>query len=261
MKTGMSLHFDRLRAVQKIRSMLVRDSFPRLQMFLLVALTGAAGFIASYSLLHAGLAEMWSRYLASFAIAYLVFLALLWLWLRTRADDYVDLADLPGSPPSSSGSGNYSGLDGEFGGGGASGSYEEVLSDMPAIGGTDSLGETLGSAAEAEELAIPLIVLALIGTLLLSFFYMIYSVIYSAPILFAELAVDGLLSASLYHRLRKTESSHWLKTALRRTAWPFALTAAIVSACGWGMSHYAPEAHSIGEVVLHAKQAGPETIR
>lgn len=80
--------------------------------------------------------------------------------------------------------------------------------------------------------------------------------VYSAPVLFAELLVDGVLSASLYRRLRGLETRHWLETAFRRTALPFALTAAIVSASGWGILLYAPEAHSIGDVISHSKQAG-----
>ena len=73
---------------------------------------------------------------------------------------------------------------------------------------------------------------------------------------FAELLLDGVLSASLYRRLRGLETRHWLETALRRTALPFFLTAIIVSASGWAMTLYAPEAQSIGEVITHAKQAG-----
>ena len=72
--------------------------------------------------------------------------------------------------------------------------------------------------------------------------------------LFAELIVDGVLSASLYRKLRELETRHWLETAIRRTAWPFAGTAAIVCDIGWAMAIYAPEAHSVGDVIAHAKQ-------
>lgn len=239
--------------IRRIRSELERDSFPRLQMLLLVTLTGASGFVASYALLHAGLVEMWLRYLASIGFAYLAFLFLLWLWLRTRAEDYTDLPDLSGSPsPCSGRSGTcFSGQDGDFGGGGTSASFDAPSGSASAISDSDdSVGDALASVAEADEFAVPLALLAFLGAMLLSSLFMIYS----APALFAELVVDGVLSASLYRRLRGLETRHWLETALRRTVLPFALTAAIVSACGWGMALYAPEADSIGEVIAHSRR-------
>lgn len=77
----------RHREIRRLEGELEREGSSRLQMSLLVMLTGASGFVASYVLLRAGLTEMWLRYLAAFGVAYLAFLALLWLWLRTRADD------------------------------------------------------------------------------------------------------------------------------------------------------------------------------
>lgn len=247
--------FHRHHEIRRIRGDLERDSFPRLQMLLLVTLTGASGFVASYILLHAGFVEMWLRYLASFGVAYLMFLLLLWLWLRTRAEDYVDLPNISGLPSADSGHSAtcYSGKGGDFGGGGASGSFDAPSESISVLGDSEgSVGETLGTAAQAEEFAIPLVVLILLATMIFSSLFMIYS----APVLFAELLVDGVLSTSLYRRLRGLERHHWLETALRRTALPFALTAAIVSASGWGMALYAPGAHSIGEVISHSKQHG-----
>jgi hypothetical protein len=253
------VRLSRLHEIQKIRGNLERDGLPRLQMTLLVMITGIAGFIASYVFLRMGLAEMWLRYLAVFGIAYLVFLFLLWLWLRTRADDYVDIPDFPNAMPSGSGSSGAScrggdfggGQGGDFGGGGASSSFDAPPDDVSVVGDAgDVVGEAVGAAAQAEEFAIPLIVLIFMVTLLLSTLLMIYS----APTLFAELMLDGMLSASLYHRLRGLETRHWLETAIRRTAWPFLATALVVSAIGWGMALYAPGAHTLGEVLLHARQ-------
>ncbi|MEW5754871.1 MAG: hypothetical protein AB1810_01075 [Pseudomonadota bacterium] len=232
-------------------------------MLLIVAITGAAGFLASYWLLQAGLTEMWVRYLCAFGVAYLVFLFLLWLWLRTSAEDYTDVPDLSGLPPSSGRSGDiapgYGGKGGNFGGGGASGSYDGPMSTTNAFDNTatsttldsrGAVGDALGAAANAEEFAIPLVVLVLLGALLFSSFF----VIYAAPGFFAELLLDGVLAATLYRRLRKLETRHWLETAVRRTAIPFLATALIVAISGWGMKLYAPEAHSIGDVIAHAKQ-------
>lgn len=246
--------FHRHHEIRRIHGDLERDSFPRLQMLLMVTLTGASGFVASYILLHTGFVEMWLRYLASFSVAYLMFLFLLWLWLRTQAEDYTDIPDIPGLPSSGSGSSEtcYAGKGGDFGGGGASSSFDtpsDNVSVMPDS--SSSVSEALGTVAEAEEFAIPLAALVLLGALVFSSFF----IIHSAPVLFAELLVDGVLSASLYRRLRGLETHHWLETALRRTALPFALTAAIVSASGWAMTLYAPEAHSIGDVISHEKQS------
>jgi hypothetical protein len=202
---------------------------------------------------------MWLRYLASFAVGYLVFLVLLWLWLRTRAEDYYsDLSVDSGSPSSGSGGSGtcYIGKGGDFGGGGAGGSFDTQSENLLVIGESGgSVGDALGTVAEAEEFAVPLFILALIGAMVFSSLLMLYSMIYSAPALFAELLVDGVLSASLYRRLRGLETRHWLETAFRHTALPFALTAAIVSASGWAMALYAPEAHSIGDVISHFKQS------
>ena len=241
---------QRHQLVARLRDRLERQGFPRLQMLLLVSLTGAAGFLASFTLLRLGLTEMWLRYLVAVSFAYLAFLGLLWVWLRTRSEDY-DLLDIPDVSGASTGGGNgdddFSGGEGEFGGGGASGSFDSPQGDT--VGNAfESVGDAVSGA---DELALPLVVILFVGALLLSSLW----IVYSAPILFAELLVDGVLAASLYRRLRGLESQHWLETALKRTVWPFVVTGLLVSAIGWGMQVYAPGAHSIGEVMAHAKAA------
>jgi hypothetical protein len=95
------------------------------------------------------------------------------------------------------------------------------------------------------EYALPLLALALLGTVLFSCFY----IIYAAPVLFAELMLDGVLSVTLYRRLRTLDARHWLETALRRTWRLFLGAAATVIMMGLLMESYAPGARSIGEVV------------
>jgi hypothetical protein len=252
----MRLFVTRSGEINRLRSRLERDGFPRLQMSLLVTITGASGFVASYLFFHAGLREMSWRYLLACAIAYLVFLLLLWLWLRTKAEDYADIPDvtnvLPTPGKSSGESVCYAGKEGEFGGGGASASFDDASGSMVSEAGASDgvVGEVLSGAAAADELAIPLFVLLLLAGLVLSSLY----VVYSAPVLFAELLLDGMLAAGLYRRLRGIESRHWLATALRKTIWPFMLTALMFFVAGWAMGLYAPAADSIGAVLQYHAQ-------
>ncbi|MBI5791814.1 MAG: hypothetical protein HZA63_10100 [Rhodocyclales bacterium] len=233
-------------------------------MSLLVALTGGAGLLASFLLLHsAGVEAMHFRYPLAVGCAYLVFLLLLWLWLRSKADDYldgsIDIPDLSavGSPEVDA-LPDFGGAGGEFGGGGASGNF--VIDDsLPApslsIGdgsGGSSLGEAVGEVVgSADEGAIPLAVALLIAALVAVLLFATFYIIYLAPALFAELLVDGALSASLYRRMRGLQTRHWLASALHRTAGPFAVTAIGLAIIGYALQAYAPEAHTLSEVLRH----------
>ena len=237
---------NRSRLVRGLQQHLERHTWPRAQMALLVALTGAAGLLASFLLLQAGLQTMWLRYPLALGAAYLVFLALLWLWLRTNAQDYIDapggLGDTGGTPDGAALPTPVSGGGGDFAGGGASASF-----DAPDTV-TNPLSDGLGSVADADEFAIPLAVVVFAIGLALSSLY----VVYAAPVLFAELLLDGALAATLYRRLRGLESRHWIESALQRTAGPFLLTALFLILCGAAMQWYAPQAHSLGDVLQHA---------
>ncbi|MFC5578910.1 hypothetical protein ACFPOA_12925 [Lysobacter niabensis] len=243
----------RRHAVDDVRRQLLRRGWPRLEMLLLVMLTGGAGFVASFLLLRGGFDDMWMRYPLAMAVAYAVFLGLLWLWLHTRSSDWADaLADA--ATDIDMRGGGWGGDGGRSGGGGASASYDSPsLEDGVLDAVADPVGTAIGSVAEADEAAIPLaavlLVAALAAVLLLSSLF----VVWSAPVLFAELLVDSLLAAGLYRRLRRVQPRYWLETAVRRTWLPFLLTLALVTAAGWGMAKYAPEAHSLGEVVAHGR--------
>jgi hypothetical protein len=191
---------------------------------------------------------MATRYPLALACAYLFFVFLLWLWLRTKADDYNDFPDVSDTDygfgshevqPSTMGAG------GEFGGGGASGSFDTPASDSPHD--FSSVGDAAGASLDLDEMAIPIIAIALAAGLALASLY----VVYIAPTLFSELVFDGILSYTLYRKLRRTESTHWLAGALRHTAAPFAITALFLWAMGAAMASYAPGSHSIGEVIHH----------
>ncbi len=248
------IRLTRSMAIIRVQRQLEQDAYPRLQMGLIVALTGAAGWLLSALLLALGMDQMALRYPAALGGAYLVFLGLLWLWLRTQAQDYdllPDVVDMALPRGSHCGTGDVpltSGGSGDFAGGGASGHFDAptaLPADEPGV--LSAVGDAVGSVGDADEFAIPLLAIALAIGLAFASLY----VVYLAPALFAELLFDGVLSYTLYRRLRHTDSRHWLSTAFRRTVLPFALTAVLVALVGAGLTAYAPGAHTLGQA-LHA---------
>lgn len=87
------------------------------------------------------------------------------------------------------------------------------------------------------------VILLALGIALSSLF-----VIWSAPVLFAEIMVDALLAAGLYRRLQVMNPRHWMYAALKRTLIPFFLTTMVLGGAGWAMQAYSPEARSLGDV-------------
>jgi hypothetical protein len=247
-----NIHFTRSLVVIRLKNQLEEHSYPRLHMSIIVALTGGLGLLSSFLMLHAGIDSMVLRYPLALLFAYLSFLFLLWLWLRTKAEDYIDVADSLNFPSMNSSADPTSymvGGGGDFGGAGASGTFDDfsTTSSSETDSVSTSLGDSTGSLLEAEELAIPIIAIVLAVGLALASFY----IVYLSPTLFAELLFDGVLSYSLYRHLRSEDNSHWMSTAFVRTIWPFVITGIFLVMIGLAMANYAPGANSIGEVIKY----------
>jgi hypothetical protein len=73
-------------------------------------------------------------------------------------------------------------------------------------------------------------------------------VVYSAPILLAEVALDAAVVAPIYRRLRREEAGHWAGAVLRHTWMPALVVILFVAAAGFALQQAAPEARSIGGV-------------
>ena len=73
--------------------------------------------------------------------------------------------------------------------------------------------------------------------------------VYTAPLLLAEVALDGAVVATLYRRMRRADAAHWAATTLRRT-W-MAAVVLVITATGVGFAFelIAPGADSIGGVI------------
>ncbi len=257
----------REREVARLRRLLERAHSPRLHMVLIVSLTGAAGFLASATLRTFGVDALWLRYLLAVAFAYGAFLGLLWAWLYVRRDDLLDAGDVldlvdvtVGPAPNAvstalePGSEGFGG--GAFGGGGAGGSFDDAgaalghaeVAHAVETGGLDvsdgGAAEAVSSAFDLDDLAFVLVAIAALAGALWAALWLVWG----APLLLAEVLFDAALAAGLYRRLRDVRGEHWLRTALRRTAAPFAALAVLLAVAGGILQHLAPEASSIGEV-------------
>lgn len=267
--------------VASVEKHLERRSYPRLQMMLIVSLTGATGLLASALLLRLGMQSMVQRYPVSVLIAYGAFLALLWLWMRQIADHYSNLtpAQLTADdaraeslraatlalPPANAADpvgslGAVRGL-----------SLQEsqarsrliewpyqvvrfVLDLLNRIveGIFRAIGTVMG---ETEELMIPILVVLLFLGMALASVY----VVATAPALMAEVLVDSTLSFTLYKRLVKTEERNWLRAAVTRTLWPLVGTVVFVTLIGAVLSDMAPGARTIGEALAYRAPAADST--
>jgi hypothetical protein len=243
-------------AIESTRQSLLASGMPRLQMCVIVLATGLVGLLASFALLHLGLAWMWLRYPLAILVAYGAFLGLLrlWLWLHqpdsSRADladlvDGADLADLAELPSGATSSPSFSfGGGGDFGGRGATETWAGVAGEHApkSSGGGGGFLDSLDPDVDGL-----LVVLAVIAAIAASAIAACY-VVYVAPVLLAEILVDAMLVAGLYRKLRRTEQRYWLWTAVRWTWAPTLALALFFVGLGVFLQLLAPEARSLGEV-------------
>jgi hypothetical protein len=231
---------ERERRIEVIKRRLLQDGMPRLQMSLILLLTGLAGFLASFVLLQLSVSRMWIRYPIAILIAYGVFLLLLrlWLWMYGRDMD-VDL-DLDSTD-----------VDLELPSGGSAPSEVPHFNTRASIAdshaGESSFWSSINFDLDLEEGWFLIIaVIVLIGALIASLY-----IIYIAPLLLAEILIDGVLLVGLYKRVKHIDQRHWLRTAVRRTVIPVLLIAMFFSIAGFAMQRIAPEAPSIGGFWKH----------
>ncbi len=229
----------RAQEVAQSRGRLERVGWPRLQMAGIVTVTGAAGLLASFLLLEGGVESMLLRYPLAVIIAYAVFLLLMWIWTRLGADATVDAADAYLSTRgSSSGAGEWAGAGGGSGGGGSSASWTPSSDVAPAAD---------ASALDAvdSDAVLPLMALLVLAAVAAACVIAAGWVVWTAPVLMAELLVDGAIAAGLYKRMRNVQAQGWWWLCVRHTFWPLVGVLAFFVALGGVADHLAPEANTL----------------
>jgi hypothetical protein len=256
---------SRSTAIDGIKSALEHRISARRDMTLGVIVAGVSGLLTSFVTLHLGLTHMAVRYPLAVAVAYVVFLGYLWIWLRTHglrirseAHRALDISpsdlDVVSFPFGSHSGATFEGFGkggGFSGGGGGSEWGDAVASEAPTHAvAVAQAGREAGASAgvDLDDGAWVLLVAGVAAALVLG--AAIY-VVYIAPILFAEILLDAALAAGLYHRLRGVDARSWWRSAIRRTILPATASAVIVAIAGAVMQSVYPEASSIG-MVWHA---------
>lgn len=239
------------RELESFRSYLEQQEYPRVQMLVMVGGAGLTGFLADVALRRLlGVDSMAWRYGLSVGIAYAGFLGLLRLWLMTQGvraplagtleagDSALDAADafLEGSPAPGHSGGPSLLTRGSGGGPASTGGSASATS-----GGGGGFGLDLD-----EGVALALVIAAVVGLAVA-----VAWLVTQAPAILAELALDGALSAGLYRRLRKVDPPTFLGTALRLTITPFLVVGLLMTAAGWGLQAYAPEARTLRGAYEH----------
>ena len=191
----------------------------RLHMTLLVGATAGAAAVISKLLLLAGMEQMKLRYPLAGLLAYGVFLTLIrvWLWyvagLRTRRTDRGDL-DLPDWPDVDLGHNWTSGW------------------EWPDFGLPD-----------LDDLFVPvLLLLAAVGLCGAGVY-----VIWTAPELLAEIAVEGLLAAGLHEGVLRMRDGRWLRRTLEGTWLALAGVLLFAFLAGWSLQVYCPSAKLLSQ--------------
>ncbi len=239
----------------------------RIHMTLILMSAATAGLIGSKIMLLAGLHNPAIRYPVTVVFSYCVFFIAIkiWLWIITpsialnskrsdTASDIVIDSFSAGSPdfPGSSGVEAFKPGGGQFGGGGASGTFGETVSG--AASGSSS-GSSPGSGIlgsmdiDIDEGIGVVIVLALFALLLVVIFGAGAYIIYQAPAILSEAAFDSVLAMSL---IRKTKAMHdpdWLGSVFKATWKQFSLIILLALIAGLAMHAFFPEASKISEIV------------
>jgi hypothetical protein len=256
---------------QAFKKHLERRYSLRLHMFIILLTTTLSGIFFSKLTLLLGVVEFWIRYPLVVALSYLIFFVCIRLWLscvssfRQSKTSAVDWIDIPGNSfagdiknPLTS----FHGGGGEFGGAGASDSFDgtansfvetTALPKSPAsIGGGVRQGNGDSVLGVADALVDDGIIIAVIALVLLVSTILVSSVIllYSAPAILAEATFEGILAVSLIRRTRTISEKAWVGSVLKATWKPFVVMLHVAFFAGGVLHIYYPNAVRLADILL-----------
>ncbi|MCE9599301.1 MAG: hypothetical protein K8S54_15160 [Spirochaetia bacterium] len=244
----------------------VREKIPvRWHMSLILLGSALAGMIASKVMQLLGLHPLWLRYVLTALVSYVFFLIWIKVWLLyispdRKSKDHTEGVNLDGVPnlsgeiPIPGESTVFEGAGGEFGGAGSSGSWGDVSestntalseSSLPAKGSFD----LDVSIPDVDEGVVPLLIMLALGLVLAAVFGGAVFLVYQAPAILSEVALEFLLSAGLVNSAKAMSTGSWVGSVLSRTWIPFSLVTAVAAILGLVIGHFCPDAEKLMDAI------------
>jgi hypothetical protein len=245
---------------------IVRQYFVRFHMGLMTSAAVGAGLLSSKLLLEAGVENVLLRYPLCVLAAYALFVGLVKLWvgyvlirqtgsksgIQTGAKpgkllDGLDLIDGTGSwsPAPPANVPRFSGFHGgDAGGGGASDKWGVADSGGISLPGIDiDVDDGIG-------------VVILLAAVVLAMFGAGAYLIYAAPELLPDIALNALLAPVLARAAKNAEARGWLESVLRATWIPAALILLLTVGLAFAIQRHCPEANKLADALNC-----PETLK
>jgi hypothetical protein len=238
-------HSVRGRLVEALRRRFVCAGTKRMEIQLILVLTGAVGFGASFAMLRLGVEEMWLRYPLAALCGWFAFLAMVRLWAEAERNRFASDAAIDELAASAGSGAGKPERNRDSGGGDGSWDWLEWFNPFEYV-------DDLGGFALALLLCVVLVALA-------GLIVAIIGLIGGAEVLLAEVVLDAVLVSALYRRLQHLEARWWLASAARQTFVPVLVAIVFLACAGLLFQQIAPDAHSIRGVWRDVRQ--PESLR
>ena len=216
---------DERRAIRDAVVASLEQNLPnaRREMLAIVVATGLIGFVVSAGLLHAGVSSMARRYSIATLAAYGAFLLLVRLWAERRRRQLGSWM-----PPSAA-----------------------LRARPPRPAPPRPVGDSSESRVNpwVVEVLVGLIDELAVLAVICSWVVAVAFVVWTAPVLLAEVLLDLLLVAGLYRSLRSLEPQSWLRTAVRHTWMSAVVVVVLLAVFGFVVQTALPQVDSIGDVL------------
>ena len=245
--------------IERVEALLGGAGRPRLTMMAIMILAWMAGFLSSAGLLRLGVESMWLRYPLAVGGAYLAFLGLLGAWLRVmlwgRARSE-SAANANSASPRSTMAGAMANVAAGLSRVNMTEKRKERTQRQQASYADGSLLDLcdLGGGSDSGAVVLILALIALLSGLIVSGI-----MVATAPLLFAELLVDGLAVMAVSRSVGRSATSHWTDGVVRRTWLPAFTTAVVFGLVGLGLQFAAPGSATLAQAwqISHQKPAVP----